>query len=80
MKEFLIQSANSANIFFSRNINMSINGDVPRRRRMRMRGYLTGNFKKIQVGDIHNSLSRSIDLAKLNPIWVYELFNYFYRN
>ena len=51
---------------------MPINGGVPRRRRMRMRGHVTGTFEgggreKYQGGGKLNSLPRSIDLAKLNP-------------
>ena len=52
--------------------NMSIHGGVPRRRRTSMRGHVTGSFAggsrdRYQGGGIHNSLSQSIDLAKLNP-------------
>ena len=43
MTEFLLQAVNSAK-FFSMNINTSINGGVPRRRRLRMRGHVTGSF------------------------------------
>ena len=43
----------------------------PRRSRTSVHGHVTGSFaaapRKIPGGGIHNSLSRSIDFAKLNP-------------
>ena len=44
----------------------------PRRRRKRMHGHMAGSFvgdnrKDFEGGDNLNSLSWSIDLAKLNP-------------